>query len=147
MSQFQVRRRNNQSLRRAISWTSPPRAMSQIVLRLSCITSGLPKPLSVRLGTQWVWRGLSVTLCGMPHVPVHNAENSWLDREPSIVGTLEASSTDSSFAPPWIVAHVYNPSNYHWVPRLLLIAPTRDYLCLKFDPMCDRPHIVGANQE
>ena len=38
-------------------------------------------------------------------------------------------------------------SNQHWVPRLLLIAPTREYLCLKFDPMCDRPHIVGANQE
>ena len=26
-------------------------------------------------------------------------------------------------------------------------APTREYLCLKFAPMCDRPHIVGANQE
>ena len=38
-------------------------------------------------------------------------------------------------------------SNWHWVLRLLLIAPTREYLCLKFDPMCDRPHIVGANQE
>ena len=38
-------------------------------------------------------------------------------------------------------------SNRHWVLRLLLIAPTRKYLCLKFDPMCGRPHIVGANQE
>ena len=38
-------------------------------------------------------------------------------------------------------------SNQHWVLRLLLIAPTREHLCLKFDPMCDRPHIVGANQE
>ena len=38
-------------------------------------------------------------------------------------------------------------SNWHWVLRLLLIAPTREYPCLKFDPMCDRPHIVGANQE
>ena len=37
---------------------------------------GLPKPLSVRIGTQWAWRGLSATLCGMPHVPVHNAANS-----------------------------------------------------------------------
>ena len=80
MSQFQVCHRNNLSLRHAISGTSPPRAMSQIVLRLWCITGGLPKPLSVRIGTQWVWRGLSATLCGMPHVPVHNAENSWLDR-------------------------------------------------------------------
>ena len=39
--------------------------------------------------------------------------------------TLQASSIDMSFAPPLIVVH----------------------LCLKFDPMCDRPHIVGANQE
>ena len=38
-------------------------------------------------------------------------------------------------------------SNQQWVLRLLLIAPTREYLCLKFDPMCDRPHIVGANQQ
>ena len=52
-----------------------------------------------------------------------------------------------SFAPPLIVAQVYNMSNQHWALRLLLIAPTREYLCLKFDPMCDRPHIVGANQE
>ena len=66
--------------RRAILGTSPPRAMSQIVLRLWCITGGLTKPLSVRIGTQWVWRGLSTTLCGMPHVPVQNAEHSWLDR-------------------------------------------------------------------
>ena len=55
---------------------------------------------------------------------------SWAER------TLEASFIDMSFAPPLIVAQ-----------RLLLIAPTRECLCLKFDPMCDRPHIVGANQE
>ena len=66
---------------------------------------------------------------------------SWAER------TLQASSIDMSFAPPLIVAQVYNMSNGHWVLRLLLIAPTREYLCLKFDPMCDQPHIVGANQE
>ena len=59
------------------------------------------------------------------------------------VRTLEVSSIDMSFAPPMIVAQVYNLSNSHWVLRLLLIAPTCEYLCLK----CDRPHIVGANQE
>ena len=80
MSQFQVCRCNNLSLRHAISGTSAPRAMSQIVLRLWCIIGGLPKPLSVRIGTQWAWRGLSATLCGMPHVLVHNAANSWLNR-------------------------------------------------------------------
>ena len=66
---------------------------------------------------------------------------SWAER------TLEAASIDMSFAPPSIVAQVYNLSKWHWVLRLLLIAPTREYLCLNFDPMCDRPHIVGANQE
>ena len=38
-------------------------------------------------------------------------------------------------------------SNWHWVLRLLLIAPTREYPCLKFDQMCNRPHIVVAYQE
>ena len=76
MSQFQVCCCNNLSLRHAISGTSPLRAMSQIVLRLWCITGGLPKPLSVRIGNQCAWYGVSATLCGMPHVPVHSAANS-----------------------------------------------------------------------
>ena len=61
--------------------------------------------------------------------------------------TLRASSIDMSFAPPLIVVQVYNLGNFHWTFRLLLIASTREYLCLKFDPLCDQPHIVGANQE
>ena len=80
MSQFQVCRRNNLSLTHGISGTLPPRSMSQILLKFWCITGGLPKPLSVRIWTQWVWCGLSATLCGMPHVLVHNAANSWLNR-------------------------------------------------------------------
>ena len=59
---------------------------------------------------------------------------------------LQASSVDMSFAPPLILARVYNMSNQHWVLRLLLIAPTREYLRPKFEPMRDGPHIVGANQ-
>ena len=47
--------------------------------------------------------------------------------------TLQASSIDMSFAPPLIVAQVFILSNSHWVLRLLLIAPTHKYLCLKFD--------------
>ena len=81
-----------------------------------------------------------------------NASCANAQRRKQLVGlwagrTLEASSIDMSFAPPLIVVQVYNLSNSHRVLRLLLIAPTREYLCLKFDPMCDRPHIVGANQE
>ena len=139
MSQFWVCRRIN--LRHAVSGTSPPRAMSQIVLRLWCITGGLPKQLSVRIGTQWVVRD-----------SLWNASCAIAKRRKQLVGswaerTLQASSINMSFAPPVIVAQVYNLSNWHWVLRLLLIAPTCEYLCLKFDPMCDRPHIVGANQE
>ena len=51
------------------------------------------------------------------------------------------------FCPTLILTQVYKRSNQHWVLRLLLIAQTRQYLCLNFDQMCDRPHIVGANQE
>ena len=86
------------------------------------------------------------------HDSLWNASCASAPRQKQLVGswaehTLEASSIDMSFAPPLIVAQVYNLSNSHWVLRLLLIAPTREYLCLKFDPMCDRPQIVGANQE
>ena len=68
---------------------------------------------------------------------------SWATR------TLEAASIDISLAPPLIVAQVYNLGNFHWVLRFLMIAPgpTREYLCLKFDPLCDKPYIVGANKE
>ena len=51
-----------------------------------------------------------------------------------------------SFAPPLIVVQVYNLGNWHWVLRLLFIAPTREYLSLKFDPLYDRPRIVGPHQ-
>ena len=54
MSRFQICRRNDMSSRRAILGTSPPRVVSQIVLRLWCITGGQPRRLSVRIGTQWV---------------------------------------------------------------------------------------------
>ena len=35
----------------------------------------------------------------------------------------------------------------HRVPRLLLVAPTCEYLCLMFDPLSSKPHTVGANME
>ena len=52
-----------------------------------------------------------------------------------------------SFAPPLIVVQVYNLGNFHRVLRLILIAPSREYVSLRFDTLCDRPHLVGANQE
>ena len=85
---------------------------------------------------------------GMPRVPVHNNPQrrqqlveSWADC------TLQVASIDMSFAPPLIVAQVHNLGNFHRVPRLLFIAPTHECLCLKLDPHCHRPHIVGVNQD
>ena len=93
------------------------------------------------MGVAWVVRdSLRNASCASAHRRKQLVK-SWAER------TLQASSIDMSFAPPQIVAQVYNLSNWHWVLRLLLIAPYREYLCLKFDPVCDRPHIVGANQE
>ena len=142
MSQFQVCRRNNLSLRHAISGTSPPRAMSHIVLLLWCIIGAAQTALSAdwdTMGVAWVVRdSLWNASCASAHRRKQLVK-SWGER------TLQASSIDMSFTPPLIVAQVYNLSNWHWVLRLLLIAPTREYLCLKFDLVCDRPHIVGAN--
>ena len=30
---------------------------------------------------------------------------------------------------------------------LLLVSPTRTFLCLVFDPLCNKPYIAGANTE
>ena len=66
---------------------------------------------------------------------------SWVHR------TLKAPSIDMVFAPPLLAAQVYNLHNAHWVLRLLLVAPTRTFLCLVFDPMSNKPYIAGANTE
>ena len=89
------------------------------------------------MGVAWVVRDSSWNASCASAQRRKQLVGSWAER------TLEAASIDMSFAPPLIV--VNNLSNSHWVLRLLLIAPTHEYLCLKFDPMCDRPHIVGAN--
>ena len=54
---------------------------------------------------------------------------------------------DMVYAPPLLVAQIYNVRNEHWVLRLLLVSPTRTSLCLVFDPLCNKPYIVGANTE
>ena len=61
--------------------------------------------------------------------------------------TLEAASIDMVFAPPLLAAQIYNVRHEHWVLRLLLVSPTRTFLCLVFDPLCNKPYIVGANIE
>ena len=93
------------------------------------------------MGVVWVVRdSLWNASCASPQRR-QELVGSWADR------TFDTSSIDMSFVPPLIVAQVYNLDNSHWVLRLLLIAPAREYLCLKFDPLSDQPHIVGANRE
>ena len=64
VSWFQACCLNNKSWRQSISETSPQTAMSSSTLRLWYVTSGKIGPLSVRIGNEWVWRGLSVILKG-----------------------------------------------------------------------------------
>ena len=61
--------------------------------------------------------------------------------------TLQAASIGISFAPPLIVAQVYNMDDWHQVLRLLLIAPPREYLCLKFDPRCNHTFLGQTRSE
>ena len=61
--------------------------------------------------------------------------------------TLKAASIDMIYAPPLLAAQIYNKRSEHWVLRLLLVSPTRTFLCLVFDPPCNKPYIAGANTE
>ena len=93
------------------------------------------------MGVAWVvrdslWNGSSVPL-GRRLV----LAESWALR------TLKAASIDMVYAPPLLAAQIYNSRNEHWVPRLLLVSPTRTFLCLVFDPLCNKPYIAGANTE
>ena len=93
------------------------------------------------MGVAWVVRDSLVIASSASPQRQQQLVGLWVDR------TLEASSIDMSFAPPLVVVQVYNLGNSHWVLCLLLIAPTHEYPCLKFDPVCDQPRIVGANQK
>ena len=58
--------------------------------------------------------------------------------------TLKAASIDMVYAPPLLAAQIYNLRNEHWVLRLLLVSPTRTFLCLVLDPLCNKPYIAPA---
>ena len=58
---------------------------------------------------------------------------------------MEVASIDMVYAPPLLAAQIYDVRNTHWVLRLLLVSPTRTFLCLVFDPLCNKLYIVGAN--
>ena len=61
--------------------------------------------------------------------------------------TLKVASIDMIYAPFLLVAQIYDLLYQHWVLRLLLVSPTRTFLCLVFNPLCNKPYIVGANTE
>ena len=61
--------------------------------------------------------------------------------------TLKVASVDMVYAPPLLAVQIYNLRNEHRVLRLLLVSPTRTFLCLVFDPLCNEPYIAGANTE
>ena len=91
------------------------------------------------MGVVWVvrdslWNGSSLLL-GRRLV----LAESWALR------TLKAASIDMIYAPPF--ALMYNLRNQHRVLRFLLVSPTRTFLCLVFNPLCNKPYIVGANTE
>ena len=50
---------------------------------------------------------------------------------------LKAVSIDMVYAPPLLAAQIYYWRNEHWVLRLLLVSPTRTFLCPVFDPLCN----------
>ena len=49
--------------------------------------------------------------------------------------------------PHLIVAQKCNKRDTYWVLHSLLVAPRPEYLDLMFDPLCNKPHMVGANIE
>ena len=51
------------------------------------------------------------------------------------------------YAPPLLVAQIYNKRNEHGVLRWLLVSPTRPFVCLVFDVLFNKPYITGANTE
>ena len=93
------------------------------------------------MGVAWVvrdslWNGSSVPL-GRRLV----LAESWALR------TLKAASIDMVYAPPLLASQIYTSRNEHWVLRLLLVSPTRMFLCLVLDPLCNKPYIARANTE
>ena len=52
---------------------------------------------------------------------------------------LKAASIDMVYAPPLLAAQIYDLRNEHWVLRLLFVSPTHTFLCLVFDPLCNKP--------
>ena len=93
------------------------------------------------MGVVWVVRDSLWNVSLAPWGRREVLSESWALR------TLEAASIDMVYVPPLLAAQIYDVRNEHWVLRLLLVSPTRTFLCLVFDPLCNKPYIMGANTE
>ena len=49
--------------------------------------------------------------------------------------------------PSLLAAQICSVPNTHWLLRLLMVSPTRTFLCLVFHPLCNKPYILGAKTE
>ena len=96
---------------------------------------------SIVMGVAWAVRDSLWNVSSLPLGHRLVLAESWALR------TLKAASIDMIYAPPLLVAQIYNKRNEHWVLRLWLVSPTRTFLCLVFDPLCNKPYIAGANTE
>ena len=99
------------------------------------------------------WTALSADVMGVAWVvrdSLWNASSALWGRrkvlaESWALRTLEAASIDMVYASPLLAAHIYNVCNTQccaccWFPQHALS-------CLVFDPLCNKPYIVGANTE
>ena len=57
---------------------------------------------------------------------------------------LEVAGIDMSYTPPLLLAQVYYVRNTRWVLPLLLVSRTHTFICLVFEPLCNRPYTVDA---
>ena len=78
-------------------------------------------------GVAWVVRDSLWNASSAPWGRRKVLAESWAHR------TLEAASIDMVYVPPLLAAQIYNARNTHWVLRLLLVSPTRTFLCPVFD--------------
>ena len=85
------------------------------------------------MGVAWVVRDSLWNVSSMPSGGKKVLVESWALR------IFEILSIEMVYAPPLLAAQVYHVCNTHCMLRLLLVSPTRAFLCLVLDPQCNKP--------
>ena len=114
---------------------------AEIVMYLYCLTRTALSADRDVMGVAWVVRDSLWNASSAPWDRREVSAESWAHR------TLEVASIDMDNGPALLAAQVYCVRNAYWVLRLLLVSPTCTLLCVLFDPLSNRPYIVGANIE